>query len=140
MEWVFITRAESWHVSQIACLYREVGSWTVEDEQDPQLVDRIVNGSHCFAVVLEGKYLIGMGRAISDNVHDAYIQDVVVREEWRRRGIGTAIVKKLIERLEADGLRWVGLISTSQAKDLYIKLGFKEIGCNPMMLAFSKDK
>ena len=51
-----------------------------------------------------------MGRAISDGISDAYIQDLTVRHDCRNRGIGKMILKALLERLHADGIAWIGLI------------------------------
>jgi len=54
-------------------------------------------------VATHGSRIIGMGRAISDRVSDAYIQDVTVHSDYRGRGIGKAIVRKLLERLRGNG-------------------------------------
>jgi len=76
-----------------------------------------------------------MGRAISDGVSDAYIQDVAVAGEYRSRGIGSQIILKLKSRLKADGVRWVGLIAQDDSRAFYGALGFKVIKrALPMML------
>jgi len=53
-----------------------------------------------------------MGRAISDGISDAYIQDVTVLSEFRGQGIGTGIVQEILKQLRDDGLQWIGLIAT----------------------------
>ena len=68
--------------------------------------------------------IIGMGRAISDGVADAYIQDVTVEKSERGRGIAQEIVARLVARLYADGLSWVALIAAGRSWKLYEKLGF----------------
>lgn len=109
---------------QITKLYRMAGWWTMEND-DPGLVARIVAGSHLFMVASDGTEIVAMGRAISDNAADAYIQDVAVKKEYRRCGIGAKIVEKLVESLCADGICWIGLIAEKGSRDFYGGLGFE---------------
>jgi aralkylamine N-acetyltransferase len=68
-----------------------------------------------------------MGRAISDGASDAYIQDVMVRPESRRRAIASSIMKAILARLERDGLTWIGLIAKQGTLPFYRGLGFSEM-------------
>lgn len=79
-----------------------------------------------------------MGRAISDRASDAYIQDVTVVPGFQRRGIGSAIIRKLIERLHRDGLFWIGLIAERNSHGFYERLGFKRMADAAAMLMESK--
>ena len=91
---------------EIACLtelYRQAGWWT-EEADNPSLVAGIIKGSHCFLVARTKDTIIGMGRAISDRISDAYIQDITVDPAFRGQGIGTRLVAGLVKRLEADGI------------------------------------
>ena len=85
----------------------------------------MIAGSHCFIIATEGAAIIGMGRALSDGVSDAYIQDVTVTGEYQHRGIGSLIVKKLVSRLQDDGLSWIGLIAERNSHAFYERLDFK---------------
>ncbi len=97
-------------------------------------IERIVSGSHCFAVAVSSEAIIGMGRAISDGASDAYIQDVTVRETERGQGIGKKIVYMLISKLEADDLDWIGLIAERNSHGFYQPLGFKPMpDAKPML-------
>ncbi len=91
---------------------------------DPDLVRRIVAGSHCVVVARSGATIVGMGRAISDRASDAWIQDVTVAADFRRRGIASEIVRRLVARLESDGLVWIGLVAERHTAPLYRPLGF----------------
>jgi ribosomal protein S18 acetylase RimI-like enzyme len=114
-------------IRQIADLYRAQGWWQAgDDDESPQLIPRLIAGSHCFAAALEGEDIVGMGRAISDGVSDAYIQDMTVRSDRRNQGIGRRILQILLERLHADGLRWIGLIAEPGSCSLYRRAGFQE--------------
>jgi ribosomal protein S18 acetylase RimI-like enzyme len=122
-------------IREIAGLYRAQGWWQEGDDESPQLIPRLIKGSHCFVVALEGEDVVGMGRAISDGVSDAYIQDLTVRSDCRNRGIGRRILQTLLERLHADGLHWIGLIAEHGSYGLYRWAGFQEMSaCVPMLM------
>ena len=111
-------------IRQIVSLYQAENWWT-EGPDNPDLVARIVSGSHCFLAASVGGKIIGMGRAISDGTSDAYIQDVTVDDRFRGENIGSEIVKKLVRRLLHDGLSWIGLIAERNSHRFYEHLGFK---------------
>lgn len=63
----------------------------------------------------------------------AWIEDVVVDEEARGRGVGSALVKSAIERARAHGARAVDLTSRPSreaANALYQRLGFVQRATN----------
>lgn len=107
-------------------LYRQAGWWSTEDkESDWETINKIVANSFCFVIAILNDQIIGMGRAISDGVSDAYIQDVTVLKEYRRQGIGKQIVSTLINFLQEQKLQWIGLISEPGYENFYQGLGFK---------------
>ena len=69
--------------------------------------------------------LIGFARVLGDGSSDCYIQDVTVRSDCRKQGIGQALVKFLIAELRARNIDWIGLIATPGKADFYRKMGFE---------------
>jgi len=120
-------------IDQIITLYRQAGWWQ-SAATDRGHVRRIIAGSHCFLVALKSDELIGMGRVISDRESDAYIQDVTVKTTYRQKGIGTQIVKRLVARIETDGLKWIGLIAERNSHAFYERIGFKKMPDSVPML------
>ncbi len=111
--------------SRILHLYRAAGWWREEDEPDDiKTVDAIIANSFCFVIAISGGEIIGMGRAISDGVSDAYIQDVTVLEAHRGQGYGKGIVRRLLQELRERKLQWIGLISEPGYESFYTSLGF----------------
>jgi spermidine synthase len=107
-------------------LYRAAGWW--QTDENPEYLDtvsQIVSNSFCFVVAMRGEEIIGMGRAISDGVSDAYIQDVTVLESHRGQGIGKQIIRTLLDYLKKHQLQWIGLISEPGYERFYEGLGFK---------------
>ena len=124
-------------IKQITQLYRNEGWWAKQGDDPEQVVD-IIAGSHFFLIAETSHEIIGMGRAISDRRSDAYIQDVTVKKQHRGRGIGSAIVNELANRLKKDGMERVGLIAEKNSHEFYSRLGFKQMPNSvPMLKTFS---
>jgi spermidine synthase len=105
-------------------LYRAGGWWT-DDPAWRAIIPAMIRGSFCFMVAKDAAgRLIGMGRAISDGVSDAYIQDVVVLQELRGQGIGRELVRRLTERCAAAGIGWIGLVAEPGTQRFYEDLGY----------------
>ena len=113
-------------IQQIIGLYRSQRWWDGPDNE--KHVIRIIKGSHCFVIaVLNSEEIVGMGRSISDGASDAYIQDVTVKKNYRGQGIGTRIVRMIINRLQKDGIFWIGLIAEKNYHGFYEPIGFKQM-------------
>jgi len=113
-------------IRQITSLYRYEGWWS-KDADDPEHVSGIIAGSHLFIIAVNEDEIAGMGRAISDRISDAYIQDVTVKKKYRGKGIGTTIINELIKRLRTDGIDWIGLIAEKDSHGFYTRLGFHQM-------------
>lgn len=112
---------------QIEFLYREAGWYFASDQGKPNLIDRIIAGSFCFCVAIDDDAIIAIGRAIGDGVSDAYIQDITVRGDYRKQGIGSGLVRFILSILQESGFNWIGLIANSQSRSIYERLGFKPL-------------
>jgi spermidine synthase len=136
IEYSFLETPGQRDIDRLTELYRLAGWWT-DAADNPSLVAGIVAGSHCFLVARLAKTIIAMGRAISDRISDAYIQDVTVDPAFRGQGIGSQMVASLVARLEADGIGWIGLIAERQTHPFYRPLGFLPMADSVPMLKTS---
>jgi GNAT superfamily N-acetyltransferase len=67
---------------------------------------------------------IGFLRVISDKVRFAYLLDVIVHDEYRRKGIGQRMVRFALSHQELkDVYQW--LLITQDAHGVYEKCGFE---------------
>jgi len=57
----------------------------------------------------------------------AYLMNIYVRKEYRRRGIAAKICNKLIDKAKKEGIKKIYLESSDMAIDLYKSLGFEEM-------------
>lgn len=128
----FIKTPDAATLKGIITVYRAQGWWKPADKSSQ--LKRLIKGSHCFAIAEMESRVIGIGRAISDGVSDAYIQDMAVLETERGSGAGGAILKALLKRLRKDGVKWVGLIAQDNSEYFYKKSGFKTLkNARPMI-------
>jgi spermidine synthase len=112
--------------AEVLALYRAAG-WFAQDDPAPQLDAMIANSFAVSAAFDPAGRLLGMARALSDGVSDAYILDVVVRPDHRRQGIGRRLVSALAEHLATFGIDWIVCIGVPGTESLY-----KSAGGEPM--------
>jgi ribosomal protein S18 acetylase RimI-like enzyme len=121
-------------VEDIIKLYR-AGGWWRELPEWAASVPGIISGSFCFIIVRNSeKKIIGMGRVISDGVSDAYIQDVILYEEYRGLGLGQELVRRLVSYCHEHGVWWVGLIAEPGTQGFYESLDFVPLTDHMAML------
>lgn len=84
------------------------------------------NSLFCVSVY-SGKQLVAMGRVIGDGGYAFLIQEIIVLDEFQGRGIGTHIVTRLLERIDAIGLEraYVLLMSSLNHEGFYERFGFQ---------------
>lgn len=99
-----------------------------------------LNGSLGGIVATINDESVAMARYVGDGVLNIYIQDVIVLEKYRNKGIGQALMTALIQHLKEtypeDCL--VGLFAAKGQDRFYERLGFTsrpEIGFGPGMHA-----
>jgi ribosomal protein S18 acetylase RimI-like enzyme len=111
----------------LKALYKDAGWWDPSYDLNPGFLNYIVKDSAVFVGAFYKKKMIGMGRALSDLVSDAYIQDVTVLKTHRGKGTGKKIIKALIEELKKKGVDWIGLVAEPGTTAFYKELGFDEM-------------
>lgn len=109
---------------EVIDLYKKSGWWNDNEQLTNESIKSIINNSFCFAGAFFNNKLIGMGRAISDGVSDAYIQDVTVINQFQKQGLGHKIVKTILDFLLKCNIKWIGLVAVPFTEDFYKKLGF----------------
>lgn len=70
-----------------------------------------------------GAVQVGCARVVSDKTRFAFIMDVIVAEEHRKRGLGRAMVRFLLEHPELSLVYRVALV-TYDAHGVYAGVGF----------------
>lgn len=115
---------------EILALYDSVG-WTAYTVRPRVLHDSFSNSLYILAAYDEDS-LIGIARAIGDGHTVVYLQDVLIHPDHQRKGVGTALVRAMLE--EFWDVRQFLLATEQQPNTMafYRSLGFvelSEIGC-----------
>jgi ribosomal protein S18 acetylase RimI-like enzyme len=82
---------------------------------------RSFDQSQHVAFARAGDRVVGMARMLSDGVCNAYLLDVWTSSAYRRRGIGSAMIRLLLQRVPGQH---VGL-QTGDVQRFYESLGFR---------------
>ena len=107
----------------MAELYRAT-CWIGPEDSAEFIAAGMANSAVAVGAYADGR-LVGMGRALSDNVSDAYIQDIAVSPAFRKHGIGGGIVKAIVAELRRRGVDWIALVGEPGTEHFYRQLGFR---------------
>jgi GNAT superfamily N-acetyltransferase len=116
---------------EVVDLYRSVG-WSSAEK--PDSLHTGLTASHSLVTAWDGDVLAGLGSAISDGHLVVYFPHLVVRPAYQGRGIGTALMTRLMARYR--GFHQQALLADGRAIDFYKKLGFKRAGATEPLWIF----
>ena len=104
-------------------LFQTTG-WNEEYQLSPDQLYEALQHSWDAVSALEDGRLVGFGRAIADGVLHALIVDMIVLPSHQNRGIGRAILNRLVERCRAAGIRDIQLFCARGKSGFYERCGF----------------
>lgn len=115
---------------EILRLYTEVG-WTAYTK-DMSALEQGYKHSLLVLSAYENEELLGIVRAVGDGHTIVFVQDILVFPEKQRQGVGTALLKAVLDRY--PDVRQIELVTDDTPKTVafYKSLGFSElseIGC-----------
>ncbi len=83
-------------------------------------------GFQAFVMHRPGGPVEGVGQMIRNGT-TAWLGNIIVAEEFRGKGLGTALTRRLVEECRNSGVKDIHLIATAQGESIYRKLGFRVI-------------
>lgn len=121
---------KKYNEKEILQLYSEVG-WTAYTDDMAVLRSGFENSLLVMAAY-EGEGLLGIIRAVGDGSTIVFVQDILVFPDKQRQGVGTALLKAVMERYQ--NVRQIELATDNTPKTIafYKSLGFSELselGC-----------
>ena len=102
----------------------ETTGWNVEYNLSAAELAKALQNSQMAACAYEGERLVGFGRVLTDGVMHAMIYDLIVHPEWQGRGVGGELLRRLVERCLAGGVRDIQLFCARGKRSFYEKRGF----------------
>jgi ribosomal protein S18 acetylase RimI-like enzyme len=92
-----------------------------DNGRTPDALRRSFEHAQHVAFARDDGRLVGMARLISDGVCNAYLVDVWTSSTHRRRGIGSAMVRRLLDAVPGQHVA----LQTDDAQAFYESLGFR---------------
>lgn len=114
-------------LKQLVELYENVG-WISYSNKPSELKEAIKNSLFNIGA-FDGEELVGLIRVVGDNISIIYIQDILVKENYQRLGIGSNLLQLVLNRY--NNVRQIVLMTDNTEKT---KLFYKRNG----MVAFEK--
>ena len=124
----------AYNEAEILPLYAQVG-WTAYT-QDPSALEQGFRHSLLVLAAYEQDALLGLIRVVGDGATVVLVQDLLVYPDKQRQGIGTALLKAVLERYSA--VRQIQLVTDDTPKTIAFdrSLGFSDLaslGCRGFM-------
>jgi len=101
----------------------------IEEQNVPEEIELDADDGHAFhaLAILDG-VAIGCGRMLDHGDSEVKIGRMAVLREFRGTGVGAHILRFLIDRARARGLRRAILHAQLTAEGFYLKEGFNPVG------------
>ena len=104
----------------------------------PQKLFAALRASHTVVNARVGERLVGIGNAISDGFLVVYYPHLLVHPEFAGRGIGSAIMRRLMETYQ--GFHQQMLTADAAAIGFYEAMGFTRAGQTSPMWIYGGDE
>lgn len=123
---VKLTEINENYLSQIKALYEESG-WSTYLGDDEKLKNAIKNSLLTLGY-MDGEELLGFVRCVGDAEHVVLVQDLIVKKDYRRKGLAKKLMNEVFEKYK--GVRWIQVntdVEDDVANAFYKAIGMKDI-------------
>lgn len=109
----------------VEAVYSLLGKAYWANDRSREVINKSLENSLCFSLFHSDKQ-IGLVRVITDYATFAYLCDIIIDEEYRRKGLGLWFLECVFKHPELQNLRRWSL-ATRDAHEFYKKFGFKNL-------------
>jgi ribosomal-protein-alanine N-acetyltransferase len=124
---VTIERMRWWHIDLLLPI--EADLFGAERWSAAMFWNELAAGHH-YRVVLDGDEIVGYG-GLAVDTGEAWVQNLAVRRDAQRRGVGRALLTDLLAEAARRGARRTLLevaVDNAPAQKLYAQFGFEPVG------------
>ena len=129
-----ICELTTFDLDTILNLYSSVG-WTNYTD-NPEMVKKAYENSLLTLCAYDSNQLVGVIRTVGDGFSIVFVQDILVLPEYQRKGIGTQLLREVIERFSTAYQMMLMTDNTPKTISFYQSLGFvkaDDMGCCAFM-------
>jgi N-acetylglutamate synthase-like GNAT family acetyltransferase len=128
----FSDRSAEINLAQLQHLFN-IGTFWAQGRKLEDL-SKAISYSEPVISISDAEKLIGFARAISDGIYRATIWDVVIHPEYRGFGLGSELIKTVLNHPKLRFVERVYLMTTYQ-QGFYEKIGFQTNNSTTMVLS-----
>ena len=96
MNEIIISDSRNYNFSEIRDIYNNAG-WTAYTNQ-PSVLEKALENTPYILTARHNGIMAGLLRAVGDGLTIMYIQDIIVHETYRRKGIATQLMNTLLKQ------------------------------------------
>ncbi|MGC1215048.1 MAG: ribosomal protein S18-alanine N-acetyltransferase [Micromonospora sp.] len=129
MNTVRLGRFRWWHIDQVLPI--EADLFGAEQWSPPMFWNELANGHHYLVATDDGGDVLGYAGLALAAPDEAWVQNIAVRRDAQRRGIGRILLEALLAEAAQRGARSTLLevaADNAPAQRLYATYGFEPIG------------
>lgn len=125
MEYEVVRKLTDEHLKQLEKLFQ--GEWWTKGREFIDIKRMVENSDliigYCEPITGE---LIGFARVLTDYVYKAFIFDVIVKESFRGKDLGKALISTILQEPQLQGVKHFELYCRPEMVPFYKKWGFSE--------------
>jgi [ribosomal protein S18]-alanine N-acetyltransferase len=125
---VTIERMRWWHIEALEPI--EADLFGAERWSAAMFWNELANG-HFYIVALDGTDVVGYAGLSISGTAEAWVQNIAVRRDRQRHGVGRALLEELLAEADRRRVRAVLLevaVDNAPAQRLYAAYGFEQVG------------
>ena len=134
---ITIKEYTQYNETEILNLYKSVG-WTNYSDKPEMLKNAYANSLKILGAY-EDEKLLGIIRVVGDGYSIVFIQDILILPEYQHCGIGTALIKKILEMYQNVYQKELLTDNTEKTIQFYKSVGFEmdtDIGCRAFLKVY----
>lgn len=120
-----IREMTAFDLDTILNLYSSVG-WTRYTD-NPEILKKAYENSLLTLGAYDGDKLVGVIRTVGDGFSIVFIQDILVFPEYQRKGIGTRLIREVMERFSEVYQMHLMTDDTPKTISFYQSVGFVKV-------------
>jgi ribosomal protein S18 acetylase RimI-like enzyme len=110
--------------AEAICSLYEDANWSSYTNDIPRLMDALKNSLPVISAWDKNR-LVGLVRVVGDGITIVYIQDIIVLKAYKRKGIGTRLIKEVCNAYKPVRQKVLLTDDTQETRSFYESLGFQ---------------
>jgi len=112
------------YIDDLMDLYKN--EWWTNERSKDEVIKMLQNSTLVFGIV-ENNELVAFSRVLSDKVYKAFIFDVIVRSDFRNKGLAKVLMENILNHEELKEVKTFELYCKEEMIGFYRKFGFKKV-------------